>query len=195
MSALNKLAVFASGTGSNFEAIEKAIREGQVNAEIALVVSDKPEAKVIDKAKSAGIPTFVFDPKGYSSKQVFEQEIVEALHKEKVDWIILAGYMRLVGDTLLTPYEGRIINIHPSLLPAFKGLDAVGQAFDAGVKVTGVTIHFVDKGMDTGRIIAQEAVYVKDGMSKPDLEYEIQKVEHLLYPNTIQQLINRGNQA
>jgi len=185
------LAVFASGTGSNFDAIQQAIEEGALDADITLVVSDVPTSAVIDKAKRKGLKTFVFNPQSYPDKHSFEIEIVEALQAADVDFIILAGYMRLVGPTLLHAYEGRIINIHPSLLPSFKGLDAIGQAFDAGVKITGVTIHYVDEGMDTGRIIAQAAVKVADTDGRDDLQRAIQAVEHQLYPATIQSLLQQ----
>lgn len=185
------LAVFASGTGSNFDAIQQAIEEGALDADITLVVSDVPTSAVIDKAKRKGLKTFVFNPQSYPDKRSFEMEIVEALQAADVDFIILAGYMRLVGPTLLHAYEGKIVNIHPSLLPSFKGLDAIGQAFDAGVKITGVTIHYVDEGMDTGRIIAQEAVKVADTYERDDLQRAIQAVEHQLYPATIQSLLQQ----
>lgn len=187
-----KLAVFASGTGSNFDAIEAAIRSGELDAEVVLLVSDQPEAKAIEKAKQKNIKTFVFEPATFSSKDAFEQKIVEALKEASVEWVILAGYMRLVGNTLLSAYEGRMLNIHPSLLPSFKGLDAIGQAFDANVKITGVTIHFVDQGMDTGRIIAQEAVAIEPQMTRETLQKRIQEVEHRMYPKTIEELINEG---
>ena len=185
------LAVFASGTGSNFDAIQQAIEQGTLDADITLVVSDVPTSAVIDKAKQKGLKTFVFNPQSYPNKRSFEIEIVEALQAADVDFIILAGYMRLVGPPLLHAYEGKIVNIHPSLLPSFKGLDAIGQAFDAGVKITGVTIHYVDEGMDTGRIIAQEAVKVGDTYKRDDLQRAIQAVEHQLYPATIQSLLQQ----
>jgi len=185
----NKIAVFASGTGSNYDAIIAAIQAGELDCEVALLVSDKPAAKVIEKAKQNQTPTFVFDPKQYTDKAAFEQKIVEQLQVNNVDWIVLAGYMRLVGPTLLHQYEGRILNIHPSLLPAFPGLDAIGQASRAGVKITGVTIHYVDAGMDTGKIIAQEAVPVTNGITEAALQKQIQSIEHKLYPQTIQQVI------
>ncbi|MFC4388988.1 phosphoribosylglycinamide formyltransferase [Gracilibacillus marinus] len=187
-----KLAVFASGTGSNYDAIVEAIRTNQLDAELTILVCDNPNAKVIEKAKANGTPMFVFDPKQYVDKAMFETKIVEVLQEASVDLVILAGYMRLVGPTLLQHFEDRMINIHPSLLPAFPGLDAIGQAFDAGVKVSGVTIHFVDQGMDTGKIIAQEAVKIEENMTREALQQAIQKVEHHLYPQTIQQLISRG---
>lgn len=186
-----KIAVFASGTGSNYDAIQKAIQIGDLACEIALLVTDTPTAKVIDKARRNGTPYFVFDPKEYAGKAAFEREIVEQLRQSEAEWIVLAGYMRLIGSTLLQPYQGRIINIHPSLLPSFPGLDAIGQAFQAGVKITGVTIHFVDEGMDTGKIIAQEALSVKTDMTEIDLQEQIQAIEHKLYPQTIQQVISQ----
>ncbi|GEM05077.1 phosphoribosylglycinamide formyltransferase [Halolactibacillus miurensis] len=191
MKKTKHLAVFASGTGSNFDAIQQAIEEGALDSDITLVVSDVPTSAVIDKAKQKGLKTFVFNPQSYPNKRAFEIEIVEALQRADADYIILAGYMRLIGATLLHAYEGKIVNIHPSLLPSFKGLDAIGQAFDAGVKITGVTIHYVDEGMDTGRIIAQEAVKVEDTYGRDDLQRAIQAVEHRLYPTTIQTLLKQ----
>lgn len=193
MSAKARLAVFASGTGSNYQAIDQATKAGNLDAEIVLLVCDQPGAKVIDKADQNQLAKFVFNPKDYQDKQAFETEIVGKLRDHQVDWIVLAGYMRLVGPTLLNHYQGRMINIHPSLLPAFPGLDAVGQALDAGVKISGTTIHFIDSGMDTGEIIAQEPVRVESGMTKEELQAEIQKIEHELYPKTIQQLIRKND--
>lgn len=193
MSAKIKLAIFASGSGSNYQAIEQAIQAGKLKAEIALLVCDQSKAKVIEKAQQNNLPTFVFKAADYQGKVAFEQEIVAELEAYAVDWVILAGYMRLIGSTLLSRYQGRIINSHPSLLPAFPGLDAIGQALQAGVKVSGVTIHYVDSGMDTGEIIVQEAVNVEVGMTHDQLETTIQQVEHDLYPRTIQQLISKGD--
>ncbi|SEO04580.1 phosphoribosylglycinamide formyltransferase-1 [Amphibacillus marinus] len=192
MRSKQKLAIFASGTGSNYDAIHEAIQTGELEAELVLLVCDRPQALVIKKAADNGLPVFVFNPRDYSTKADFEAEIVKQLKKAAVEWIILAGYMRLIGTVLLECFEGRIINIHPSLLPAFPGLDAIGQAFDAGVKVSGVTIHYVDAGMDTGQIIAQQAVAIKPNMTRPALQSAIQLVEHELYPRTIQQLLTQG---
>src|SRR5690606_19267323 len=145
------------GTGSNFEAIVKDF----LPCEIALLVCDKPGAKVIGKAEKYGVPTLVFSPKDYASKVEFEKMLVGKLQEANISWIFLAGYMRIVGPTLLGAYEGRIVNIHPSLLPDFPGKDAIGDAFRAGVGKTGVTVHYIDEGIDTGPIIAQEAVVVE----------------------------------
>lgn len=188
-----RLAIFASGTGTNYQAIDQAIENGELDAEIVLLVCDQPEAKVIEKAKQNQLPTFVFSAGDYQNKVAFETEIVKELESRSVDFIVLAGYMRLIGPTILNHYPRRMINIHPSLLPAFPGLDAVGQALDAGVKVSGVTIHYIDAGMDTGEIIAQEAVEVTPGMTKEDLQTTIQQIEHKLYPKTIQRLIHEGD--
>ena len=138
-----RLAVFASGTGSNFEAIARACADGALDAEVAVMVCDKPGAAVIGKAERFGVDTFVFSPKSYACKADFEAEIVKVLDGKKVDLVCLAGYMRIVGETLLNAYEGKIINIHPSLLPAFKGAHAVEDAVAYGVKVYGISIHWV----------------------------------------------------
>lgn len=191
---MNRLAVFASGTGSNYEAIMKAIQQGSLKAQVSLLICDQPNAAVIQKAKNYGTEVVVFDRKNYATKQTFEAAIVQTLQSNQIDWVILAGYMRLIGETILQPYQGRIINIHPSLLPSFPGLDAIGQALEAGVKITGVTIHYVDEGMDTGEIIAQEAVKLEENMTKEELQQAIQRTEHELYPRTIQQLIKKGEE-
>lgn len=184
-----RIAVFASGSGTNAEAIIAATKEGRVAAEVVLVVSDKPQAKVIERAKNHGIAVMDFDPKAYPDKAAFEREIVKELTKRRIEFVALAGYMRLIGTTLLEAYEGRIVNIHPSLLPSFPGLDAIGQAFAAKVKVTGVTIHYVDAGMDTGPIIAQEAVTIEEDDTIETLRQKVQKVEHSLYPRTLQRIV------
>lgn len=183
-----KAAVFASGTGSNFEAIMK---DADLPCEIALLVCDKPNAAVIEKAKALGVETFIFDAKSYKRKEDYEAEIVKELQKQDIQWIFLAGYMRLISNVLLQAFEGKMMNIHPSLLPAFPGLDAIGQAFEAGVRETGVTVHFIDAGMDTGPIIAQETVPVLKEDTKETLQKRIQKVEHRLYPKVIKQLLQK----
>ena len=184
----NRLAVFASGTGSNFEAIARACAEGVLDAEVAVMVCDKPGAAVVDKAARFGVDTFVFAPKSYPSKAAFEAEIVKVLDAKKVDLVCLAGYMRIVGETLLNAYEGKIINIHPSLLPAFKGAHAVEDAVAYGVKVYGITIHWVNADLDGGRIIAQRA-FEYEGDDPAEVHRIGQKIEHALYVETISKLI------
>lgn len=186
--AMMTLAVFASGTGSNFEAIADACADGRLDARVALVVCDKPGAPVVDKAAARGIRTFVFSPKDYACKSDYEKEIVALLDGLGVQLVCLAGYMRIVSDTLLDAYRGRIINIHPSLLPAFRGSRAVEQAVEYGVKVYGITIHYVDEELDGGKIIAQRA-FEYEGSDPEEVHRLGRKVEHQLYVETIQKLI------
>ncbi|WP_462412744.1 phosphoribosylglycinamide formyltransferase [Neobacillus sp. Marseille-QA0830] len=189
---MKKIAVFASGNGSNFQAFIDRVQAGDMKAEISLLVCDRPGALCAGRAKAAGIPSFVFNPKDFPSKDAFEEEICRQLRNLQVEWVVLAGYMRLVGPTLLTEYRGRILNIHPSLLPDFPGKDAVGQALAAGAKWSGVTIHFVDEGMDTGPIIVQERVRIEENETKESLQQKIQGIEHKLYPEILQMLLTRG---
>lgn len=177
----NRIAVFASGRGSNFQALVEAQRKGLLGAEIRLLVCDKPEAPVVELAKAANVDVFVFQPKAYVSKEAYEREIAEELDSRDVDLLVLAGYMRLLSPSFVETYSGRIINIHPSLLPAFPGKDAIGQAIEYGVKMTGVTVHFVDGGMDTGPVIAQRAVEVREGDDAAALAERIHEVEQKLY--------------
>ncbi|MCA0989260.1 phosphoribosylglycinamide formyltransferase [Guptibacillus algicola] len=186
---MSNLAVFASGSGSNFEAIASAIEKGSLDAEIALVVCDRPGAKVEKRAERFGIPVLSFYPKSYDSKEEFETFILQQLKDAGVELIALAGYMRLIGPTLLRAFEGRIINIHPSLLPSFPGKDAIGQAVEAKVRVSGVTVHYVDEGMDTGPIINQEPIRISTEDTREEVESKIQAVEHRLYPAVIQSLL------
>ncbi len=186
---MKRIAVFASGNGSNFQAIVNAVKRSELNASITLLVSDKPGAYVIDRAMKEEIPTFVFAAKNYQEKADYEREILKHLKTNKIDLIVLAGYMRLVGGTLLQAFAGKIINIHPSLLPAFPGKDAIGQALEAGVSQTGITIHYVDAGMDTGPIIAQEAITLTEEETRESIQEKIQVLEHQLYPKVIQHLL------
>ncbi|WP_202080900.1 phosphoribosylglycinamide formyltransferase [Caldalkalibacillus salinus] len=187
---MKRIAVFSSGSGSNFEAIAKYFEE-KANIKVALLVCDQPQAYVIKRAERFGIPTHVVSPKDFSSKQAYEEDVLNQCASYKVDFIVLAGYMRLIGSTLLRPYSGKIMNIHPSLLPAFPGKDAIGQALADRVKVSGVTIHFVDEGMDTGPIIAQQAVNVEPEDNHESLGAKIQQVEHALYPKIVEQCVQQ----
>lgn len=184
-----KIAVFASGSGSNFDAIEKASRNGELNAEIVLMVTDKPEAYVVKRAKEAGIRVASFRPADFETKDAYEEAVLDVLQEVDAQWLILAGYMRLVGQTLLTAYPSRIVNIHPSLLPSFPGKDSVDQAVEHGVKVTGVTVHLVDEGMDTGPILAQRAVDVVNGDVEKTAK-AIHAIEHDLYKETLQSIFS-----
>ena len=185
---LKNIAVFASGSGTNFEAIVSACEDGRIPARCVLMVCDRPGAPVVDRAARHGVPAFVFSPRDYESKDAFEKKIVERLDAEEVDLVCLAGYMRIVGPVLLNAYRGRIINIHPSLLPAFKGAHAVEDAVAYGVKVYGISIHYVDESLDGGRIIAQKA-FEYDGSDPAEVHRLGQVIEHQLYIDTIRSLI------
>jgi phosphoribosylglycinamide formyltransferase-1 len=185
---MKNLAVFASGTGTNFVAIAQACASGVLDARVAVMVCDKPCAPVIERAREFGIQTFVFNPKEYSGKAAYEAEIVKLLDAEKIDLVCLAGYMRIVGETLLQAYEGRIINIHPSLLPSFKGAHAVEDAVAYGVKVYGITIHWVNADLDGGKIIAQRA-FPYEGSDPNEVHRIGQKIEHELYVETINKIL------
>ena len=185
-----KIAVFASGYGSNFEAIAKACQSGELEAEVVLMVCDKPTARVNALADELGVERMTFSAKDYASKAEYEAEIVESCKALGVELICLAGYMRLVGETLMEAYEGRMINIHPSLLPSFAGKDAVERAMEWGVKVYGATIHYVDSTLDGGKIIAQRAIPY-EGDSIDELMAMIHPLEHQLYIDTIKKLIKQ----
>lgn len=185
-----KIAIFASGSGSNFTALEAACRNGEIAAEVVLMVTDKPQAFVVQRANEANIPVAAFEPKTFESKELYEQAVLQAVKEAGAEWLILAGYMRLIGSTLLTAYPNKIVNIHPSLLPSFPGKDAIGQAVQHGVKVTGVTVHYVDAGMDTGPILAQRAVEVVDENEEATAQ-AIHAVEHELYKETLNKLVSR----
>jgi phosphoribosylglycinamide formyltransferase 1 len=190
---MKNIAIFASGSGSNFQAIVDAVQAKQLSAHISLLVCDNPGAFVIERAREAEIPLFVFNTKDYQSKADYEAEIALLLKNKNVDLVVLAGYMRLIGPTLLSEYQGRIVNIHPSLLPDFPGKDAIGQALEAKVKWSGVTIHYVDEGMDTGPVIVREQVKIDDNETRESLQWKIQSVEHKLYPAILQMLLTKGD--
>lgn len=187
-----RMAVFASGEGTNFQAMVDAWQKGYFGATeattIELLVSDKPEAPVVQRAIQAGVDTYVFRPKEYSSREQYEIEIVAELERRGIDLIVLAGYMRLLTPTIVNPYRGRMINVHPSLLPAFPGKDALGQALAYGVKLTGITVHFVDNGMDTGPIVAQQAIEVQPQDTAETLAERIHEIERKLYPQVVAQI-------
>lgn len=180
-----RVAVFASGQGSNFQTLVDASKAGRLGADIVMLVCDKPHAPVVERARKAGVDCFLFEPKAYGRREDYEQEIAAELNKQQIDLIVLAGYMRLLTSVLVEPYAGRMINIHPSLLPAFPGKNAIGQAWEYGVKVTGATVHLVDGGMDTGVIVAQEAVEITEGDSIESVEEKIHAAERELYPKVV----------
>jgi phosphoribosylglycinamide formyltransferase-1 len=182
-----RLGVLGSGKGSNFVAVAEACRAGTVSAEVALVLSDVAEAGILERARERGIPARFMPPGKFRTKldEEAEQAYIEALRDAGVDLVILAGFMRVIKDRLLQAFAGRIINIHPSLLPSFPGLAAWRQALEHGVKVTGCTVHFVDAGVDSGPIIGQQTVPVLDDDTPETLHQRIQVAEHELYPRCV----------
>lgn len=183
------IAIFASGTGSNFLAIHNAILNKELDCNLSLVVSDRPKSKAIENSRLRNLETFSFIPKKYESKEAYETEILKQLEDKNIDLIVLAGYMRLIGPTILNKYENKILNIHPSLLPLYKGKDAVGQALLDNATETGVTVHYVDSGMDTGSVIMQEALEIYPNETRESLESRIHKIEHKLYVKVIKKVI------
>jgi phosphoribosylglycinamide formyltransferase 1 len=182
-----RLGVLGSGKGSNFEAIVRAIRSNSLNATIHLVLSDNPAARILEVARSLGIPAEALPPSNFRTKLEPEIETAAAtqLAAAGVELVVLAGYMRLIKAPLLNRFPGRIVNIHPSLLPSFPGLEAWKQAWNAKVPNTGCTVHWVDAGMDTGKIIAQTTVPVLESDTPETLHARIQTAEHQLYPEAI----------
>ena len=181
-----KIGVVVSGRGSNLQSIIDHIAEGKLNVEIAVVVSDHKEAFALQRAAKAGIPTAVVERKGCKDKAEFEDKIDAALRDKGAEVVVLAGFMRILTGHFISRWENKIINIHPALLPSFKGVDAQGQAVDYGVKIAGCTVHFVDEGTDTGPIILQKAVPVYDDDTEETLAARILIEEHKALPEAIQ---------
>ncbi len=185
-----RLGVLGSGKGSNFVAIADAIAAGGVPAEVAVVLSDVADAGILAHARDRGLPAKFVDPGRFRTKldETAEAAFISALREARVDLVVLAGFMRILKGEFLRAFEGRVVNIHPSLLPSFPGLEAWKQALDYGVKVTGCTVHLVDQGVDTGPILAQRAVPVLDGDSVATIHSRIQVAERELYPEVIARL-------
>jgi phosphoribosylglycinamide formyltransferase-1 len=194
-----RLGVLGSGEGTNFEAIARAIQVGKLNAEIRVVVSDVPDAPILAKAAALGLASRVLPSSTYRTRlePEIEAELAAMLEEAGVELVVLAGYMRMVKAPLLARFDGRIVNIHPSLLPAFPGREAWRQALDAGVPTTGCTVHWVDAGMDTGAIISQARVDVMPSDTTDSLRCRIQAAERSLYPEVLQNLSTalRGRQT
>ncbi len=186
MTAKKALGVLVSGRGSNLQAILDAIHAGRLPlAKVGVVISDNPEAKALLRVRGMGIPTVVLERKAFADRSAYETALADELERHQVDLVVLAGFMRILSACFIQRFPGAIVNIHPSLLPAFPGLDAQGQALRYGVKVAGCTVHFVDEGMDSGPIILQEAVPVELGDTTQTLADRILHVEHRLYPRAI----------
>lgn len=179
-----KIGVLLSGSGTNLQAIIDAAAEG-LPVDIALVVSSRPDAYGIERARAAGIPTLVMNREKYADVLAADAQIVEALRKAGAEYVVMAGYMRKVTSVMLDAFPNRVLNLHPALLPSFKGAHAIADAFNAGVKVTGVTVHFANADYDKGPIVAQRAITVAENDTLDTLEAKIHDVEHVLYPEVI----------
>jgi len=179
-------AVLASGSGTNLQAIIQACKRKKIPAELRVVFSDKPDAFALERARKARVPCVAYrSPKLHPSREAYDKAVVALLKEEQVDFVVLAGYMRILSPVFIRAYKDRILNIHPALLPAFKGGKAIQEALDYGAKVTGVTVHIVDEEVDHGPIVAQAAVEIKPSDTRLSLEAKIHKVEHRLYPQVI----------
>ena len=179
------VAVFCSGNGTNFQAIADSVKKSAIRAKVALMVCDNPQAFALERAKKMSIKSVLIERKKFKNKEEFENEIIKNLRQESVELICLAGFMRIIGPTLLEKYPDRIINIHPALLPAFKGAHAIRDALEGKAKTTGVTVHFVDQKIDHGPIILQQTVEIKDDDTEESLASRIHEIEHKLYPQAI----------
>jgi len=179
------IAIFCSGNGTNLQAMIDKVAEGYIPASIALVVSDNKDAFALKRAKDAGIETLVLDPKDFGTREDFDKEVIESLEKKKVELVVLAGFMRLLSGPFIKKYENRIMNIHPALLPSFKGTRAIKDALEYGVKVTGPTVHFVDEKLDHGPIILQKTIEVRGDDTEEILLERMHKKEHEIYPEAV----------
>lgn len=179
------IAVFASGRGTNFSAIARGVKKGTIKANLTLLVCDNPQALVLEKAKRAKVKIALVKIKDFATQKALEARIIEHLEENNIDLIVLAGFMRVLSPEFVQRYNGRILNIHPALLPSFKGSHGIKDAFEYGVKVTGATVHFVDEKVDCGPIILQKTVKIDANETLESLEEKIHKVEHALYPKAI----------
>ena len=185
------IGVLASGRGTNLQAIIEAIKEGKIKGRISIVISDNRDAFALKRAKQNNIETEYINFKSFKNRENYDKKIVECLKEKDVDLVVLAGYMRILSSYFIKMYKNRIMNIHPALLPSFPGLHAQRQAVEYGVKISGCTVHFVDEGVDSGPIILQKAVEVKDNDTEELLAERILKEEHQIYPRAIQ-LFSQG---
>jgi len=182
---LKNIAVLLSGRGSNFMSIKKAVDEGKINGRIVVVISDKADAKGLEFAREQGLDARFVNPKQFDTREAYDRELVRILEEKQTELVCLAGFMRIISPIFIEAFRNRIINIHPSLLPSFKGLDAQQQAFEYGVKFAGCTVHFVDEEMDHGAIIMQAVVPVEQADTDADLSARILKEEHRIYPEAV----------
>jgi phosphoribosylglycinamide formyltransferase-1 len=180
------IGVLASGRGTNLQAIIEAIEEGKIKGRISIVISDNRDAFALKRAKQNNIEIDYINFKSFKNREDYDKEIIKILEEKKIDLVVLAGYMRILSPYFIRTYKNKIINIHPALLPSFPGLHAQKQAVEYGAKVSGCTVHFVDEGVDSGPVILQKAVEVKDNDTEESLAERILKEEHQIYPRAIQ---------
>lgn len=183
---MKRIAVLASGEGTNLQAILEAADRGEISGEVALVASDRERAPALERARRHGVRALYLDPRACGSREEYDRALAAVLQESRIELVALAGFMRLLSPHLVQAFPMRIMNIHPSLLPSFRGMIGAQQALDYGVKVTGCTVHFVDEGLDTGPIILQEAVPVLQGDNVETLQARIHALEHRLYPRAIE---------
>lgn len=186
----SRLAFFVSGSGTNMENLVREIQAGKIQGDAAVVICDKPGAKAIERCRDLGVECAVVDRKQYKDKESFEEALIRETEARQIDWLVLAGFMRILSDRFVNHFKGRIINIHPSYLPAFKGAHAIRDAFEAGVKETGVTTHFVEPDVDAGPVILQRKVSVEPGETLESLEEKIHAVEYEIYPETLRLVLS-----
>lgn len=186
-----KVVILISGSGTNMVSLVEATRTNDFPAEVVAVISDNKDAKGIEKARILGLSTYVIERKNFTDKQTFETALLDRINACQPDIVCLAGFMRLISQRIIAPYEGRILNIHPALLPLFRGLHTHQRALDAGVKITGCTVHLVTEGMDEGTILGQAAVPVLENDTADRLAARVLKVEHKLYPATLRAFIEK----
>ena len=187
-----RVGVLASGSGTNFEAIARAVAAGELGVELACVIYNNPGAGVAERAEHHGVPAVLVDHRGFDGRAPFDAAVVATLREHGVEWVVMAGWMRVCTPALLDAFADRVLNIHPSLLPSFRGLDAIGQALDAGVTITGCTVHLVCLDVDAGPIVAQAAVPVAPDDDHGSLHARVQEAEHALYPRAIGWALARG---
>lgn len=191
-----RVAIFASGNGTNFEVLTNHFQKGDIPGKLALLFCNHPDAPVMERAKRLGVPAESFTVKSCGGKEEYEKQVLKLLQKYQIDFIILAGYLRVVGPTILDHYDHRIVNLHPAWLPEYPGLHSIERAFNDHKKQTGVTVHYIDSGLDSGPIIAQRHVPILADDTVDTLEARVHETEHQLYPEAVKQVLTeleKGN--
>ena len=188
---MKKIAILVSGSGTNMQNLIMECHNGRIPAQAKVVISDNPQAGALERARNYGVPVVVVDRKAFKTKAEFEFEIMKRLDGEGIDYIVLAGFMRILSPEFVRKYKGKIINVHPSLLPAFPGAHGIKDAFEAKVKETGVTVHFVDEGVDTGKVILQKKVPIAPEDTLETLESKVHAAEYELYPEALRRVLRR----